>query len=660
MVDAGLDYALIAPELDGTDPQATYGYIQLETELPLANDPMYILHHPSGDPKRMSFYSTDPSDESGRCEVFSTDEPACTGASVPDVGYYCDTEGGSSGSVVMGGSNHRAIALHHCANCPNRGVATKYIYEDLLASANPLPACSTCNPGPAPTGLSATTPSDNVVRLTWNPEPTAATYNVYRSQEEGCDVRMTKIGTTADTTFDDTSVSGEFEYSYKVTAVTAENCESGMSNCATTTATGACRELPSFAGIVSARSMGSGSCGVRLDWTEGSSNCGTGVTYSIYRSTSDPSAPELIASCVDVNGYIDTDVTDGIDYFYEVRAEDGVTTSDGACNGGNVEQNGVQLSASPAGPDAVFFQDGFENPSGWDLQGEWQIGAPQGRGGSSGSGSGGGDPGSAYQGSQVLGTDLTGLGTYNGNYENSIAAPGQLATSPVFDASGRSEAILRFKRWLGVERSIYDQAFVEVSAGGGSWQRIWENPDSSFSDSSWQDIELDASSQLAGAANAQIRFGIDTDGSVIYCGWNVDALEVIERSTCTQASQGVSPVPDGHLAGGAMMTANPGAGDIVDVTFDSGTCPASGFHLFYGSSDDYAMVSGAVCSIGTSGEASVSLPTPPVSKVTWWIVAAGEGSVESHHGFDSIGNLRLTEGSGFCGIETQDVAATCP
>ncbi|ANM30437.1 hypothetical protein ABI59_13930 [Acidobacteria bacterium Mor1] len=658
-VDAGLDYALIAPNLGGNDPQATYGYIQIETELPQPNDPMYILHHPSGDPKRMSFFSTDSTDESGRCEVFSTSEPACTGASVPDVGYFCDTEGGSSGSVVMGGDDHRAIALHHCANCPNRGVATRYIYEDLLASSNPLPACSTCNPGPEPTGLAATTPSDNVIRLTWNPEPGAATYNIYRSQEEGCDVRMTQIGSTTATTFDDTSVSGDFEYSYRVSAVSAENCETALSNCATATATGVCREAPTFSGIVSARSMQSGSCGVRLDWDAASGNCGIGVRYNVYRSTSDPSAPQLIASCVEATGYVDTDVQNGIDYFYEVRAEDGLATGGGPCNGGNFEQNGVQLDASPAGPDFVFFSEDFESPSGWNLEGEWQIGVPQSLGGSAGSGSGNADPAGAYEGSQVLGTDLSGQGSAIGNYENSIAAPGHMATSPFFSAADRNDAIIRFKRWLGVERSIYDQAFVEVG-DNGSWTRIWQNPDTSFSDSSWQDIELDASAELVGVNNAQIRFGIDTDGSVRYCGWNVDGLEVFERSTCSPASLGVSPVPDGFLAGGTMMTATPGAGDSVDITFDTGTCPATGFHLLYGSSDDYGAVTGSSCDVGTSGSINVSIPVPPVGKVTWWVLAAGEGSVESHHGFDSGGNLRLSEGAGHCGIETQDVAGTCP
>ncbi|MEM9488550.1 MAG: hypothetical protein AAGC55_05370, partial [Myxococcota bacterium] len=58
--------------------------------------------------------------------------PACTGgAPVPDVGYQADTRGGSSGSPVLGYNDNLVVALHHCANCPNRGVPIDAIISDL-------------------------------------------------------------------------------------------------------------------------------------------------------------------------------------------------------------------------------------------------------------------------------------------------------------------------------------------------------------------------------------------------------------------------------------------------------------------------------------------------------------------------------------------------
>ena len=65
---------------------------------------IYIVGHPSGRPKEISLYSTHASDQNnpdGFCEIFSQDEPVCVGGTVGEIGYYCDTEGGSSGSPVL-------------------------------------------------------------------------------------------------------------------------------------------------------------------------------------------------------------------------------------------------------------------------------------------------------------------------------------------------------------------------------------------------------------------------------------------------------------------------------------------------------------------------------------------------------------------------------
>src|SRR3546814_8117553 len=55
--------------------------------------------------------------------------PACSGGA-NDIGYYCDTQGGSSGSPVIAYNDHLVVSLHHCANCPNRGVPIQAVITD--------------------------------------------------------------------------------------------------------------------------------------------------------------------------------------------------------------------------------------------------------------------------------------------------------------------------------------------------------------------------------------------------------------------------------------------------------------------------------------------------------------------------------------------------
>ncbi|MGD8396558.1 MAG: proprotein convertase P-domain-containing protein, partial [Candidatus Eiseniibacteriota bacterium] len=142
--DRNLDYTLVqAPA--GEDPASTYGWLLVDDRLVDIDEQIYIVGHPSGRPKEISLYSTHPTDQDnpdGFCEVFSQNEPVCVGGSVPEIGYYCDTEGGNSGSPVLSRVTNKVVALHHCANCPNRGVRIQNIWAMNQAGSNALPACS--------------------------------------------------------------------------------------------------------------------------------------------------------------------------------------------------------------------------------------------------------------------------------------------------------------------------------------------------------------------------------------------------------------------------------------------------------------------------------------------------------------------------------------
>ncbi len=662
-VNADLDYALIMPNLGGGDPQATYGFMQLDNRLPDDNELMYIAHHPSGDPKRLSIFSTDPNDESGRCEVYSTTEPPCSGsAPQQDVGYYCDTEGGSSGSPVLALSTHRVIALHHCARCPNRGVPITEVYADIQASAHPLPPCSVCEPGQPASSLVATADGTNRIRLTWSASPDGVSYNVYRSRTS-CGDGLEPIGTSTSTSFVDTQASGSRDYYYVVRAVNECGTEAVDSNCATGQTTGGCIDRPAFAGLERVVNTRQSACTVELGWSAGTPLCGSTLRYNVYRSTSagvTPGPSQLVASCVEGTTWNDTNIDHGQTYHYLVRAEDNSGDGAGPCAMGNEDSNGEEQSGFATGPLRSYVHYDFEAADGWTLEGEWEIGAPQGLGGSAGGGSAGPDPTSAFAGTGVLGTDLSGQGSYSGNYENSL--PATYATSPTFDTGTEAEALLRFRRWLGSEKSRYDQATVEVY-DGSAWQTVWTNPDESFADTAWQEIELDVSAHLAGQTTAQVRFGIDTDVSVIYCGWNIDELDVLGGARCNAPGAGISPVPDGARDGGTAMQATraASAGDVT-VSWDVTTCPAPSTHLYYGDSDTLTSYgfAGAACSLSASGNATVAIPDPQPGHFTWWTLASADGATESHHGSNSAGALRTANGNGFCGVSEHDVTGTCP
>ncbi|MDJ0868954.1 MAG: serine protease [Myxococcota bacterium] len=127
--NANLDYALI--EVTSGDPASVFGHLEIDDRVAVVGEEIYILQHPGGRAKEFAIVSTHPSDVGGIPRVNSITTPPCSGSGYFDVGYFADTEGGSSGSPVMARSSHKVIALHHCANCPNRGVPIHLVYDEI-------------------------------------------------------------------------------------------------------------------------------------------------------------------------------------------------------------------------------------------------------------------------------------------------------------------------------------------------------------------------------------------------------------------------------------------------------------------------------------------------------------------------------------------------
>ncbi len=164
----------------------------------------------------------------------------------------------------------------------------------------------------------------------------------------------------------------------------------------------------------------------------------------------------------------------------------------------------------------------FDSDPGWTTQGDWGFGEPTGQGGDYGYA----DPDSGYTGSNVYGYNL------NGDYSSGMVE--RHLTSTAVDCSTLQDTTLVFYRWLGVERSRFDHAYVRVSNNGTNWTTIWSNPDSHIEDSSWSRQEYDISATADGQATVYLRWTMgSTDDSWQFCGWNIDDVEIWGTATST-------------------------------------------------------------------------------------------------------------------------------
>jgi hypothetical protein len=574
-VDATYDFALVMPDTTvggGTDLPGTYGYMQLRESGAVVGERMYIVQHPAGWGKRIameSTYSTDSSD--GYAHVYSITEPACSGGTGDsDVGYFADTQGGSSGSPVFGYSDNRIIALHHCrgsASCtsgnvstddPNRGVP---IQDVITALGADLPNGATCDPPDAPTGVSVVTNGDNQLDVSWNAVAGADTYILYRSQSPcvGATFVLVQSG-IAGTSYADTDVSGSITYSYKVKAyIQSTSCEGPFSDCSEATATGVCTLRPVFAGLSTATNLFASSCGISLDWAAGTAQCGSSLVYNVYRDTTSgfvPGPSNLIASCISELTYLDEDVQNNTLYYYVVRAEDDTGNGAGNCNSGNEDTNTVEKSAFASGPNAVMFTDDVESgganftpvtgPASTGTSTQWQI--VDGTNGSNN-----------HYHSPIHSWFCSDQPVIKDEYlqtTNPIAVPAQLGV------------ILRWFHEVEMEDG-WDGCVLEYSIDGTNWFDILAGDGASIPDNSnrflmngynmalkgntnplnarqgwsgdlggYHEVQVDLSD--FSATSVSFRWRVGTDSSANDEGWWIDDIEVLYPTDCASAEPALS------------------------------------------------------------------------------------------------------------------------
>ena len=174
----------------------------------------------------------------------------------------------------------------------------------------------------APSGLSV---SNTIASLTlkWNAVKGATGYEIYRA---GTDGKYSKITTVTSTSYVDTSVKNNAQYSYKIKAY----------NTACTSAFSTASSLKKTQISVSNLKADANGSKVQLSWTGGV----TGAEgYVIYRRTEDGSYAEIGRTAG--NTYSDT-ISAGIKYYYAVAVYSGSRTED------KCPEVGVMYLAEPA------------------------------------------------------------------------------------------------------------------------------------------------------------------------------------------------------------------------------------------------------------------------------------------------------------------------
>lgn len=128
--DYTLDYTLFT--INNFSSVSSFGYLGLDPREAVSQEQIFIPQHGAGNPKELAIESDQNAGNLCRIDaVSSTGRGANT-----DMGYKCDTIGGSSGSPVLAKSSNKVLALHHFGGCNNQGVKISRIWPQVSSFFN--------------------------------------------------------------------------------------------------------------------------------------------------------------------------------------------------------------------------------------------------------------------------------------------------------------------------------------------------------------------------------------------------------------------------------------------------------------------------------------------------------------------------------------------
>ncbi len=374
-----------------------------------------------------------------------------------------------------------------------------------------------CTPPSTPTGLAAAGAGANRIDLAWNAQAGGESIEVLRSIDSCAGAQGEVAGGLTGNAYSDTSVSGGIDYGYRIRARSADGlCVSPSSACLLAQTSGVCTAPPVFAGLASADSVGTASCGIQLGWGSAAPRCSGPVAYRVERSNG-PAFNEagaiVIAAAATGNGFLDSQVLSGASYAYRVRAID---SSNGA-----VDDNPSVLVARASGPIA---------------DGDFATGAELG------------DPVLGDVANRHVAWETVsnvahgGQRSYHSTYGNSICLA--LTSAPLLITPGQSSMLSFWTRYA--MEAGFDGGVVQVSTNdGASWSTMapvgggypstfnntstdacgLPNNSGAFTGSAltWTPYTFDLSA-LSGSV--RFRFLFSTDPGVTDLGWWIDDVRM--------------------------------------------------------------------------------------------------------------------------------------
>ncbi|HTR49396.1 MAG TPA: DUF4215 domain-containing protein [Kofleriaceae bacterium] len=174
----------------------------------------------------------------------------------------------------------------------------------------------------------------------------------------------------------------------------------------------------------------------------------------------------------------------------------------------------------------------------------------------------------AHTGGAMLGTGVTGLGTYLPDETTSI-------TTPAYDTTGYALVHLQFWRWLTVEDAMYDTAAIAVN-GTTMWQNASDIQGTlDHVDKEWRFVDYDISS-VAANSSAQVTWSLASDSTNNFGGWTLDDVCIVGIPRVPRCGDGI--LDPGEECDDGNNVSGDGCSATCSYDFDAGGggCDASG------------------------------------------------------------------------------------